>query len=205
MPRKRTIPDEVLLDTALAIVHQDGPGALSFASLAAEVSLASSTIVQRFGTKAGLLQAALVRAWDHLDAATDAAITRASDDRAGVVDLLGSLSAQYDEDDFADQLMVLREDMRDPALRARGAAWVATLADAIERRLPDAPGGAEGIGDLVVAHWQGTLTVWGFRRAGRLDRAVRISVDALLDRLLAAGRSGPGRRAPQGEPAPGPT
>ena len=125
MPRKRTISDEDLLDAALAIVHADGPGALSFASLAAEVGLASSTIVQRFGTKAALLQAALVRAWDHLDAATAAAIARASRDRAGVVDLLGSLSGQYDEDDFADQLIVLREDMRDPVLRARGAAWAA--------------------------------------------------------------------------------
>ena len=185
MPRKRTISDEALLDAALAIVHADGPQALSFASLAADVGLASSTVVQRFGTKAALLQAALGRAWDHLDVATAAAIARASVDRAGVVDLLGSLSGQYDEHDFADQLMVLREDMRDPVLRARGAAWAATLAEAVERQLPDAPGGADGIGELVVAHWQGTLTLWGFSRTGRLDTSVRASVEALLDRLLA--------------------
>jgi hypothetical protein len=75
--------------------------------------------------------------------------------------------------------------MRDPVLRARGAAWVAKLAQAVERQLPDAPGGADGIGELVVAHWQGTLTLWGFSRAGRLDTSVRASVEALLDRLLA--------------------
>ena len=49
------------------------------------------------------------------------------------------------------------------------------------------PGGPDGLGELVVAHWQGTLTVWGFTRAGRVDRVVRRFLEALLDRLLAAG------------------
>ena len=184
MPRKRTIPDEVLLDAALAIVHGTGPAALSFATLAAQVGLAPSTIVQRFGTKADLLRAALSRAWDHLDVATAAAIDGASPDRAGVVDLLVALSGEYDDEDYADQLVVLREDLRDPVLRARGAAWIATLAAAVEQRLADAPGGAAGLGELVVAHWQGTLIVWGFTRPGPLDQAMRQFLDGLLDRLL---------------------
>jgi AcrR family transcriptional regulator len=187
MPRKRTIPDEALLDAALDIVHRSGPAALSFATLAGQVGLASSTVVQRFGTKADLLQAALLRAWDHLDAATATAIARAPDGPAGVVDLLVALSGQYEAHEYADQLMVLREDLRDPVLRARGAAWIATLAAAVEQRLAAVPGGPDGLGELVVAHWQGTLTVWGFTRAGRVDRVVRRFLEALLDRLLAAG------------------
>jgi AcrR family transcriptional regulator len=185
MPRKRTIPDEVLLDAALAIVHGTGPAALSFATLAGQVGLAPSTIVQRFGTKAGLLRATLLRAWDHLDADTAAAIDRAGPGRDGVVDLLVAVGGQYDEDDYAEQLVVLREDLRDPVLRARGAAWIGSLAAAVEARLAEAPGGPAGLGELVVAHWQGTLTVWGFTRPGPVDETTRRFLDALLDRLLA--------------------
>ena len=184
MPRKRTISDEALLDAAMGIVHTSGPAALSFQTLAAEVGLASSTIVQRFGTKAGLLRATLLRAWDHLDADTAAAIARAGPGRAGVVDLLVAVGGQYDEDDYAEQLVVLREDLRDPVLRARGAAWIGTLAAAVEARLADAPGGADGLGELIVAHWQGTLTVWGFTRPAPVDETARRFLDALLDRVL---------------------
>jgi AcrR family transcriptional regulator len=186
MPRKRTIPDDVLLDAALDIVHRSGPAALSFATLAAQVGLASSTIVQRFGSKADLLRAALLRAWDRLDVDTAAAIADASPDAAGVVDMLVALSGQYEANDYADQLMVLREDLRDPVLRARGEAWIATLAHTIEQRLTDAPGGADGLGELVVAHWQGTLTVWGFTRPGPFQTFVRHALETLLQRMLGA-------------------
>jgi AcrR family transcriptional regulator len=184
MPRPKTIPDAVLLDAALGIVHRSGPGTLSFAALGGAVGLASSTIVQRFGSKANLLRATLMHAWDALDADTASASASASHDAAGVVDLLVALSGQYEANDYADQLMVLREDLRDPALRARGAAWIAVLAQAVEQRLPDTPGGSEGLGELVVAHWQGTLTVWSFTRPGPLRSVVRWSIETLLQRIL---------------------
>ena len=184
MPRKRTIPDETLLDAALDIVHRSGPAALSFATLAAQVGLAGSTIVQRFGSKAALLRAALLHAWDGLDADTAVAIAEASPDAAGVVDMLVALTGQYEANDYADQLMVLREDLLDPVLRSRGEAWNVALADAIEERLIGAPGGADGLGELVVAHWQGTLTMWSFTRRGSLQAVVRRSLETLLVRVL---------------------
>lgn len=184
MPRTKTIPDEVLLAAALDIVHREGPAALTFSTLAQVVDLASSTIVQRFGSKANLLRATLSHAWDQLDRNTAAAVTAASDDAAGVVDLLVALSGSYEANDYADQLMVLREDLRDPVLRSRGEAWINALAGSIEERLIDAPAGSAGLGSLVVAHWQGTLTVWGFTRPGPLPAFVRRSVEELLRRLL---------------------
>jgi AcrR family transcriptional regulator len=150
------------------------------------VGLAGSTIVQRFGTKANLLRAALLLAWDRLDANTATASANASADAGGVVDMLVALSGQYEAHDYADQLLVLREDLRDPVLRARGEAWIAALVDAIEQRLADAPGGPAGLGELIVAHWQGTLTVWSFTQPGPTDTFVRRSLDTLLDRLLAS-------------------
>jgi AcrR family transcriptional regulator len=183
MPRKRTIPDTDVLDGALDIVRSSGPDALTFAALAAQVGLASSTIVQRFGTRTGLLQAALLRAWDLLDEETEVAIRHAAPGPRGVIEMLVQLSGQYDARDFADQLLVLREDVRDPVLRARGEAWIATLNSAVEDRLRAAPGGADGLGRLIVAQWQGTLTVWSFQPEGPVTEAVRSALEQLLNRL----------------------
>ncbi|MFD2083486.1 DNA-binding transcriptional regulator, AcrR family [Actinopolymorpha cephalotaxi] len=209
MPRKRTVPDEVLLSAALSIVRAAGPDSLSFGSLAARVDLAASTLVQRFGSRADLLRAALLLAWDRLDEQTARACAEAPSGVPGVVDLFVRLSGQYDSwnegvgggaggdtggsndaDDYADQLMLLREDLRDPVLRARGQAWIDTLAAAVEERLEDAPGevpgGVSGLGELVVAQWQGSLTVWGFRRRPDVATAVRSALDTLLARISAA-------------------
>lgn len=183
MPRTRTISDEAVLDAALHIVRRSGPEALSFAALAGSVGLAGSTIVQRFGSKANLLQAALLRAWDHLDAATAAAVMAARHGAAGVVDMLVALSGEYETHDYADQLLVLREDLRDPVLRARGETWIRSLAGAVEERLSGAPGDTEGLGELVVTHWQGTLTVWSFTRPASIHVTVRNALTTLFDRL----------------------
>ncbi|HEX7134214.1 MAG TPA: TetR family transcriptional regulator [Iamia sp.] len=216
MPRKRSVSDEVILDHALGVAESRGPTALTFQALSAEVGLAPATLVQRFGTKAALLQAALLRAWDLLDAATAEADELSGTGPAGVVELVTRLSGQYDpaerggeppgeptrqarptfseaqprraqgpppedaRDPYADQILLLREDLRDPVLRARGQAWIATLAGAIERRLP---GAAPGVGRLVVAQWQGSLTVWQFHREGDLDVALGAAVAALLTAL----------------------
>lgn len=184
MPRKRSIPDEDLLDAALALVREVGPDAVSFGILATRVGLAPSTLVQRFGSKAGMRQAALLRAWQQLEAATREAIATAPDGPGGVVELLVSLTGQYDEHDFADQLRVLREDLRDPVLRERGEAWFAVLTDAVDARLAGSSGGVDGLGQLVVATWQGTLTVWGFSRDAAVVDVVRRTLEELLDRLV---------------------
>lgn len=184
MPRQRTVSDEALLDAALGIVHTSGPDALTFAALSPHAGLAASTIVQRFGTKAALLHAALARAWDRLDDDTATAIDRAPAEPSGVIDLLMALTGQYDAHDFADQLLVLREDLRDPILRERGEQWLATLTEAIERRLDPVPGGTAGLGELILAQWQGTLTVWSFTRQGPLIDVVRDALEDLFDRLV---------------------
>ena len=63
----------------------------------------------------------------------------------------------------------------------RGQAWIATLAAAVERRLD---GTEPGVGRLVVAQRQGSLTVWQFHREGDLDVA---RGEAVADLLTAFG------------------
>ncbi len=114
-------------------------------------------------------------------------MTNAGHGPNGVIELLVQLTGQYDAHDFADQLRLLREDLRDPVLRARGRAWVATLTDAVEERLgriPTASGrDVSGLGELIVAYWQGTLTVWSFTRDRPSVDYVRTALEQFLARL----------------------
>ena len=174
MPRKRTIADEVLLDHALLVLREVGPDGLTFGAVGEQAGLAASTIVQRFGSKPALLHAALLRAWDRLDDDTTAAVAAAGRGAKGVIDLLVRLSGQYEAHDYADQLRILREDLRDPVLTDRGRAWLAVLAEAIEARLPGVPG------MLVLAQWQGTLTVWSFTREAPIEDMVRRNLREFL-------------------------
>lgn len=183
MPRNRSIPDEAVLSAALDLVRADGPAALTFGRLAARVGLAGSTLVQRFGNRSELLRRTLQHAWDALESETARADAAAGSGPSGVVELLVMLSGQYPEEEFADQLLVLREDLRDPVLRQRGEAWIESLARMVDRRLgeSDDPG---GVGRLVVTHWQGALTVWAFTRPGPLPDVVRAVITDLLDRIV---------------------
>ncbi len=60
-----------MLDTALAIMRRQGPEALTFGRrFRPACGLSASTLVQRFESKARLIQAALSQAWDRLDRLT---------------------------------------------------------------------------------------------------------------------------------------
>ncbi len=151
-----------------------GTEGLTFNAVAERAGLAASTIVQRFGSKPGLLRAALLRAWDRLDNDTSTAVATSGRGAKGVIDLLVQLSGQYQAHDYADQLRILREDLRDPVLTTRGRAWLATLAEAIEERVPPISG------MLVLAQWQGTLTLWSLTRDAPIEVMVRRNLRALL-------------------------
>ena len=89
--------------------------------------------MQRFKSKADLVRSTLSYAWDGLDEKTAALSAKVPKTPDGAVQLLTMLSKDYGEiEAYADALLILREDLRDPALRARGAKWKAVLTRALE-------------------------------------------------------------------------
>ncbi|MBX4869501.1 TetR family transcriptional regulator [Rhizobium bangladeshense] len=186
MPRRRTLSDEQLLAMVLALIHAEGPDAATFAAVAKASGLSGSTLVQRFATKAAMLRAALLYAWDRLDAQTAKLADTLPKTPDGAVALLVGLSQDYGDDAaaYGEGLLVLREDFRDPVLRARGAAWGTALTAAIARCFgsADAP---ETIARLMLAQWQGSLTWWGFGA----DGPVAAYVERELRRFLSAVKS----------------
>ncbi len=194
MPRKKTLSDEQVLATAHRLIHEAGPEALTFDRLAKASGLSPATLVQRFKTKAGLKRAALLQAWDQLDEKTR---SLADDDLPktpeGAIAMLVGLSGSYGGiEAYAEGLMVLREDFRDPDLRARGAAWKEALSTALDERFAEISGAPRDIGLLLATHWQGSLLWWGFDPREEIGAYVQKALERFVDSIVPAGaRAGP--------------
>lgn len=163
MPRPKTQSDEEVLQSAHRLIHELGPEALSFARLAQYCGLAPATLVQRFKSKAGLMRATLLYAWDRLDARTAKLAAEVPRTPSGAIKLLTALSGEYGGiETYADGLLILREDLRDPVLRARGKAWRRALSKALDGCFADIPNAPKDVGLLMASQWQGSLLWWGF-------------------------------------------
>lgn len=174
MSRPRKISDEDVVEAVAALLAASGPSALTFASASAATGLSPAALVQRYGNREAMLRAALLWMWDQLDTATAGADAAHPVDADGAVALLVRLSAGYGAGDEASQgLLLLREDYRDPVLRARGVAWNKALVAALGRRLASDAAQQERLGRLMASQWQGVVLWWGFSREGTLSSHLR--------------------------------
>jgi len=184
LARPRTVTDQAILDGALEVANRRGPANVTFASVSAVVGLSPATLVQRFGTKEALLRAALERAWDLLDEATARADESQPVTAEGAVALVTALWPEGQGDEaYAEGLLLLYEDMRDPVLRARGVRWRAALTRALGRRLASDPARQDELGRLMASQWQGAQIWWAFGREGRGREAVAAELRTWLKAL----------------------
>jgi AcrR family transcriptional regulator len=193
MPRKKTFSDEEVLATAHRLMHETGPEALTFDGLAKASGLSPATLVQRFKTKAGLKRATLLQAWDQLDEKTRSLADNLPKTPDGAIAMLVALSGSYGGiEAYAEGLMVLREDFRDPDLRARGAAWKEALSAALDERFAGISGAPRDIGLLLATHWQGSLLWWGFDPREEIGAYVQKALERFVDSFVPAGaKAGP--------------
>ena len=195
MPRPKTLPDEEVLQAALGVIREGGPEALTFSRLAGACWLSAATLVQRFGSKAGLVRGTLSYAWDGLDEKTATFSAKVPKTPAGAIQLLTLLSKDYGEiEAYADALLILREDLRDPALRARGAKWKAVLTRALEDCFAAVPGAPRGIGLLMAAQWQGSVLWWSFDPKGRVEDYVEDNLESFVSALVGVRQAKPKRK-----------
>lgn len=197
MSRSKSISDEDVLDRLGEFLARSGPDALSFAGAAMACGLSAPTLVQRFASREGLMRAVLLRMWDRLDVLTAELDGSASLDAPGALDMLLALSGDHESDDPGQGLLLLREDLRDPVLRARGAAWSATMARALGRRIAADFEQRERMGRLMFSQWQGIVLWWGFAREGSMRDAVRHGLSewlAVLKELAAPDRDSEPRK-----------
>ena len=176
MARRKTISDEEVLDAAAKVMFSVGPS-FTLAEVAKAAGIAPATLVQRFGDKHGLTVAAIAR-----DNAAFEASVAAAPAGIGAEQVIAIFAAMFDgpdtdADHFADQLLWLRQDMRDPDLNRLARERFTALRIAVAARLPPLPIAADEAARLVEAQWQGALLQWGIEREGRLSAFVTAQLD----------------------------
>ncbi|MFD1808173.1 TetR family transcriptional regulator [Gemmobacter lanyuensis] len=67
MARKKIIPDAKVHAEILRLLAQGGDRAVSFATVAQATGLAGPTLVQRFGSREGMVHTALMAGWAELE------------------------------------------------------------------------------------------------------------------------------------------
>ena len=170
MSRTRAIPDAEVFAAIRALLASGGEKAVAFSSVARATGLAAPTLAQRYGSRDGMLQAALMAAWDGLLAATTTAEAEAPLSAKGALAMLKALGTDAAEPAGLAQLTA---SFRDAALRAKAATWRIRVEAALATRLGGGTKGRESAA-LLFALWQGQA-LWqpGGEKGFRLKDAAR--------------------------------
>jgi AcrR family transcriptional regulator len=191
--RPRQTSDEQILAAAARAIGRVGPAKLTLAHVASELGIAPATLVQRFGSKRGLLLA-LARAGAS-DEAADAcfAMTPGSRDDAsplagidGYVTAMAGMARTPQE--LANHLLFLHTDLTDPDFHDLALAQamavqrrLATLLEAAIARRELRPGAdAARLARAIQSMVGGSLLAWAILRKGTAVRQLREDVETLV-------------------------
>lgn len=199
MGRPQTVTDEQIVRAAARAIGKHGPVKLTLAHVAAEVGITPAAIVQRFGSKRGLLLAIGESQAFAVDPQIDAALARRTPLRALYVVLTAQARAMGSIEEMANHLAFLQLDLADPDLRSRARSQARALLAGIRRLLGAAVDGGElKVDDLdelalsVYTTFNGALISWALVGRGSVASWVRARLDSELRPYLANGGAGVG-------------
>jgi AcrR family transcriptional regulator len=184
--RPRTIDDDALLAAALDLIGRVGPARLTLARVAEEVGLAPATLVQRFGSKRGLMLAAARRGtdWTGRFAAARAGAPLVE---ALVAALAGAAAAVRTPEAMANNVAFLQLDLADDEFRAEALAGARAMRDEIEALLRAALDAGElagadarALADTVATTYNGALITWAIHREGTIEAWLGERLSAVL-------------------------
>lgn len=192
--RPRTASDDAILDAAQRAIDRHGPASFTLAHITAEIGLAPATLVQRFGSKRGLilaLKARLPRLTVEAFGAEDASLEPAPTDR--LQDALRRLTGPVaSAADLANRIAFLQLDLTDPAVRDAATAHQTELRRQIRQLLVAATAHGElvrhdhtRLAQAIATAWFGSMTTWSL--AGEGEFAVWLQRD--IETVLAPYRS----------------
>jgi AcrR family transcriptional regulator len=189
-PRPRSVGDSAVLAAVGRVVSRIGPARLTLADVAAESGLAPPTLVQRFGSKRGLLLAFAASAADGVGAYfAPARAAESSPLGALVAALLGMAAEMADPAVLSRHVALLAVDLDDPDFRRHAAAHARAVHAELRGLLAEAIAAGELVGDpdqlahaLQVAY-NGALLTWAIDPHAPLPVQLR---DDLLGTLAPA-------------------
>jgi AcrR family transcriptional regulator len=172
MPRRKVISDEAVLDATGRVLLERGPHAFTLAQVSKVAGIAPATLIQRFGTKQGLLQAFGSRA-----APRASGRPKVSDEpplKVLVRLLLERATGLEGPGAMANRIALMLEELKNESLRAQAARQAFATELLIERLLEqagfDAP---ERAARVIYAAWTGALLGWALRGEGSLERYLK--------------------------------
>src|SRR5256885_6865137 len=197
MGRPRTTPDAAVLEASARVISRYGPKDFTLAQIAKEAGLAPATLIQRFGSKRGLLLALARTAAEGAGACFDAV-------RARFRSPLRALSASFEEmarlaetpATLANSLAFLQIDLTDPEFRRWMLVNANATSKAIEDLLEDAIHSRElrkcdtaAVARLLQAAAHGSMVSWAVFQEGTAVEWVRRDIELVLAPYGAARKS----------------
>ena len=207
-PRPRTIDDAAILDAAGRIISRHGPTRFTLADVAGEVGLSAATLVQRFGSKRGLMLALARSACDAVDACFDAVRASSPSPLAAVV-AAGTEMTQYvnSPEEMSNHLAFLQTDLSDPDFYAVMLENARRMIAGYRKLLDEAvavgelvPCDTARLARAVDALAGGSLIAWAVYREGTAESWVRHDLDTLLEPYRPAPIRRPAREARRKSP-----
>ncbi|GAB2925604.1 TetR/AcrR family transcriptional regulator [Nonomuraea fastidiosa] len=195
MGRPRTTSDEAILQATARALGRHGPQGLTLAAAASEAGLAPATLVQRFGSKRGLLLALAAHAAD----TAGRPFEQARQEHGSPLEALRAALIHLSEgvatpEDLAGSLGFLQLDLTDPEFRAHAAEHARRVRDEIAALLDAAVTGGElatgtdaaALAKAVHVAYNGALILWGLTGDGPLPAAMAEAIDQALRPYLTA-------------------
>jgi len=189
-PRPRTLDDAEILTGAARVLARVGPDRLSLAEVAAEVGLAPSTLVQRFGSRRGLLLAFAAQAVPAVTRTFSRARATGLPALETLIDALAAMTRGVDtREALANSLAFLRLDLADADFHGHARDHARALRAEIRASLEDAVAGGElplcdteRLARAVQTVYNGALVTWAVDGEGTLASWLRTEVEWLLGR-----------------------
>lgn len=189
MARPRTTTDEAIMRATGRAIGRHGPARVTLAAVAEEAGLAPATLVQRFGSKRGLLLAFAAQAAHGVQGLFRRAREAHGSPLAALHTALGDLaSGVQTPSELANNLGFLQLDLADPGFREHAASHLRRMRDEVAALLADAVTAgelADGVDTARLARavqvtYNGTLIVWAVTDDGPLAATLRADLDQLL-------------------------
>jgi AcrR family transcriptional regulator len=188
MSRHRTMPDATVLEAAQRVMSRLGPARFTLADIAAEAGLAPATLIQRFGSKRGLLLALAKMA---AKGAPYCFAKVRAENRSPLKALFASFQemaglAQSPEV-LANNLAFLQMDLTDPEFRCWTLLSSRAILAGYRDLLDDAVRAGEllrcdtqGLARLIQAATHGSMVAWAFHQEGQVGEWMRRDMELLL-------------------------
>ena len=189
-PRPRTVSDATILAATARMISRLGPARLTLADVGSEVGLAPATLLQRFGSKRGLLLALVEQSIERIDGH----FAEVSASHASALDTLMAVASDMAEhvrtpEELANNLAFFQMDLCDADFhrlalehsRRVRAGYEALLRDAVTTgEMP--PCDTAALAGAVQAVAAGSLLNWAIHREGPVAGWVRAHLATLLAR-----------------------